>query len=342
MSPTALVHSTSERLLPRVVEGEPLELSTISRRPRAEWPSRILLATDGSASTDAAITTVQALARRSAPSVEMIAIYEPRIPLPTSADSRRLAQWEKSDRSDVARVLTAVRRQRARVLSSTREPKEWPLRLAVGHSGSTIVRIADEMSADLVVLGIGPDDPTTRRCTAHCAACAARYLKVPLYAAANAADEPVRCVVALPDGRVHAPTLRAAFGCLASGARVWIALPTAASTAPSVRPSWQSMRDLVVGTYGSDFARHAETIAVECVELRGDPLAAVLRIADDVGAQLIAIPNSGDPGPVRTFLPNLAEPLLLEARCSVLVVPDDFSKAPAANGGGTTAAMSKG
>jgi nucleotide-binding universal stress UspA family protein len=83
-----------------------------------------------------------------------------------------------------------------------------------------------------------------------------------------------------------------------------------------------SARELVAHACGPELANELDTFEVAYVELLGDVLSAVLRLADDVGAQLIAVPNHGDPGSIRAFLPNLAEPLLVAARCSVLVVPD--------------------
>ena len=62
------------------------------------------------------------------------------------------------------------------------------------------------------------------------------------------------------------------------------------------------------------------------VDIAGDMLAGVLRLAEEVGAELVAVPNRGEPGQVRVFLPNLAEPLLVAAPCSVLVVPDATKK----------------
>ena len=54
----------------------------------------------------------------------------------------------------------------------------------------------------------------------------------------------------------------------------------------------------------------------------GDAVDNTLHVAAETGAHLIAVPNFGDPGPVRAFLPNQVDALLSAAQCSVLVVPD--------------------
>ena len=186
-----------------------------------------------------------------------------------------------------------------------------------------IVRLANAAASDLVVLGIGKPDPADRRYAGHTAARAARYLETPLFAAAPGCEAPVRCVVALTDGRVHAPTLRAAVGCLPAGAHMWIIVPDESSTkAPDCVQS-ESAHELVAKACGSELASQVNALDLVRVDVAGETLAGVLRVVDDVRAQLIAVPNRGDPGAVRAFLENLAEPLLLATRCSVLIVPDD-------------------
>jgi len=87
-----------------------------------------------------------------------------------------------------------------------------------------------------------------------------------------------------------------------------------------------SAREIVKRTCGGELAARIDDISdisVQRVDVDDDMLVGVLRVADEVGAQLIAVPNRGDPGPVRVFLPNLAAPLLVASRWSMLVVPDE-------------------
>ena len=287
--------------------------------PGRLWPRRILVASDASSASDAAIAAARILAARSGASVEMTAVYSPRVPLPASPERRGFEQCEAPERSDAAALLRAVRAQRRRYLPQLRD---WPLRLEVGDPGSVIVRLVGRASSDIVVLGIGELDPADRRYAGHTASCVARYLETPLFAAAPGCEAPERCVVALSDGRVHAPTLRTAVACLPPGAHLWIAAPKSLPVPAPNGIGAQSAHELVAGACGPELATQVAALEVERVEVEGDMLSAVLRLVDEVHAQLIAVPNRGDPGPVRTFLANLAEPLLLAARCSVLVVPD--------------------
>lgn len=305
--------------LPRATEAAAGTLPRLPTDPCLSWPRRILLASDGLAASDAAIVAAQVLAGRSGAPVEMVAVYSPRIPFPASPGRPGFEQCEAPERRAATTLLLSVRKQRRRMAL---EPRDWPLRLEVGDLGAAIVRVAKEVSADLVVLGVGKPNPVHRRHAGHTPACVARYLQTPLYAVAPSCEAPTRCVVALPEGRAHAPTIEAAIDILPAGAHLWIASPDGSFPAAQNGVKSESARELVARVCGPGLASRLDTLEVERVDIVGDMLSGVLRLADDVAAQLIAIPNHGDPGPVRAFLPNLAEPLLLGARCSVLVVPD--------------------
>jgi nucleotide-binding universal stress UspA family protein len=185
-----------------------------------------------------------------------------------------------------------------------------------------ILHAADDVSADLIVLSLGCANPTDRLRNDGTVLCLARYSSVPVYAASAGGEEPTRCVVALPAGRAHAPTLRAAIRSLSPAGRMWIALPDRSSINASDGIESGSGRDTIIRACGPEFKREIDAIEIDWVNVDGDMLSGVLRMADDVDAHLIATPNHGSPGAIRAFLPNLGEPLLHGARCSVLIVPD--------------------
>jgi nucleotide-binding universal stress UspA family protein len=287
---------------------------------------KILVASDASASSDAAVLIARSLARANAASVDVITVFAPAIPFPAPGNRRGLAQCEASDRTAAASLVRAVRRQSRRLLPEPSERHAWSHRFEVGDPGAIVARLADELDADVVVLGIGQAEPADRRDT-HLSLCAARYLTKPLIAATGSGAVPWRCIIAFPDGQVHAPTIRSAIACLAVDAHIWImspASPVADARNGIERASAEEMLACALGEGSADALRFMH---MERVNSRGDMLADVLALAERVGADLIAVPNGGAPGAIRIFLPNLAEPLLLSARCSVLVVPDAPSNA---------------
>ncbi len=260
------------------------------------WPRSILVATDGSSGAEPAVIAARALAERHVASVAMVAVYAPGIPMPSSPTRRGFEQCEPCDRHEAAALLRAVRRQRRRAQFR----RDWPLHLEVGDPGTVIVRLASETPVDLVMLGIGSVDPANRRSGGRTTLRAAQYVVAPLYAVVAGCEAPRRAVVAFPDGRVDEPTLRAAAACVAPGGRLWIVTRSSGDALP-----------------------HINGLTVERVDVDGDMLDGVLRVATAQTAHLVAVPAHGDPGPVRAFIPSLADALLRSARCSVLAVPTD-------------------
>ena len=291
-------------------------------QPAASWPRRILVATDGSAPADAAVATAREIAGTSGASVELIVVHVPRVAVPAVPDRAGFDRCEAPERSVAARLLQDVRRQLRQRLDG---PRSWPVRLEVGEPVAVIARVAEKTGADLVVLGIGRPDPADRRNGGRTSIFATRQLTVPVYAAAQGCEAPSRALLVLPDGRAHAPTIRRAVACLQPHGKLFMAVPA--------RAGGDEPADIETGS-ATDIALRAcpeitdllDTLECQRVEIAGDMLTGVLQLAEDVGAQLIAVPVRGMPGPVRAFLPNLAEPLLLTAHCSVLVAPDDASQ----------------
>lgn len=282
---------------------------------------RILVATDGSPSSAAAVTMARTLAEASDASVDMVAVYAPPIPLPADGARRGLKQCEAPERGEAATLLQSVRHQRLRLLRGVAQRHRWSLRVEVGDPGGTIARIAADSAPDLVIVGIGQSDPMSRRGT-HLPLCLVRYLTAPLFAALGTGQLAMRCIVALPNGRAHAPTIRAAMACVAPTAQVWLVFPDRSSAHGGGDIEAGLARAIVAHACGERLTELPSELQVERVDVTGDMLTGILRVAGNVDADLIAVPNHGAPGAVRMFLPNLAEPLLLSARCSVLVVPD--------------------
>jgi len=276
-----------------------------------DWPRRILVASHGATSATPAITAGRALAERHDALLSVMTVYVPDVALPAVAERRGLAQCEASERGEAERLLMAVQRQCAG------DVQIGAAQLEVGNPVSRIVQSAEQSAADLVLVGLGQPDPTYRRAGGRTPAYVARDLCVPLYAVAAGCETPTRCVVAFPDGTLHRPTLRAAMATTRPGGSLWVALP--ASTAAE-RDGPDGARD-VPSDVVRELAGDASRLRLAGVDRWSDVLAGVLRRAAAVQAELIVVPISGLPGAVRSFLPSLAGALLLDAKCSVLVVP---------------------
>lgn len=305
--------------LPRSATGA-RTLPKLEAAPRTAWPRRILVGTDGTSSSASAIKAAHALAERTGAVVQMETVYRPRVPVPPSEARRGIDQCERGERGPAVTLLRKVQRQRHQL---SRYSHGWPLRLEVGDPAAIITGSAKESDADLVVTGIGHFDAIGARCDGRTVLRMARHMDVALLAVAPGCETPTRCVIALPDGRTHGPTIDAALQCLPPNACVWIALPDCSTASNPELIEQGSAREIALGAppAGSP-ADERDRRTFKRVDVTGDMLPGVLRLAEDVGAELLAVPNRGEPGPVRVYLPNLAEPLLVAAPCSVLVVPD--------------------
>lgn len=182
------------------------------------------------------------------------------------------------------RAAALLRNVRLQRRAIAREPRNWMLHAEVGNPVAVIPHLASELDADLIVVGIGAAEPARRAAGLRTPAFIARESPIPVLAAYSGCEAPMRCVLASPYGCAHASSVRRSLARIAPDARVW------AVTSP----------------------------------LSADAASDMLRLAGDVQAQLIAVCIHGSPGAVRSFLPNVAESVLVSARCSVLVVPDEW------------------
>jgi nucleotide-binding universal stress UspA family protein len=198
---------------------------------------------------------------------------------------------------------------------------KWPLVVEIGDPGSIAARVAGESGADLIVVGLGAPERRQLRVGGTTALCVARYATAPLFAAMSGCELPASGIVPIVDGHLHVPTLRATAACLLPGGRLVLSYFGSARHGTDA-DSPTSVRHIVQHVCGAAWKARLDQLDIARVDMEGDATAGALRLAEDSHADLIAVPNYGAPGPVRAFVPNLADSLLLGARCSVLVVPD--------------------
>lgn len=297
--------------------------ASLATQTQASWPRRILVGTDGSSASDAAVATARELAARSGASVELVVVHVPQMAVPEVPHRVGFDRCEAPERSLAARLLQNVRRQ---LHAGLREPRSWPLRLEVGEPVAVLARVAEESAADLVVVGIGRQEPADRRQGGRTSVFATRQLSVPVYAAARGCEAPTRALLVLPDGRAHAPTILRAAACVQPHGKLWMVLPESVPADAAHEVEAGSAYGIAMRACGPDIEPYLGSLDCQRLDIAGDMLTGVLQLAEEVQAELIAVPVRGMPGPIRTFLPNIAEPLLLTARCSVLVAPDEGSQ----------------
>lgn len=287
----------------------------------AAWPRRILVATHGGRNSDQALVAAQSLAARTGAAVTVVTAYRPRVPVPSSVGLERsgLRRAEGPERPAAAQLLRAVHEQQRRLLG---KEELWPVHFGVGDPVRVILAAVHETDADVLVIGIGRPVPDDRAQGDQLPVIVAHHLEIPLYAVAEgAAVPPRRVLLMLPDGVLDTDTVRTAWACAASGATIWILVPAERSPAragEALGP--EATRAAAVDALaGVDHGALAPS--VELVEIAEEMLGGTLAAARRLDAQLIAVPVCGQAGVIRALLPNVAWPLLLTTKRSVLVAP---------------------
>jgi len=295
MSTTLLPRSGAPR--PRLTPPKGTT-APLLHRPAAA-PVRILVATRGGLS-DPALGVAEALAHRTGGEVRMLTVHQPRIPVPPGWRTSRDPRCESADRSLAAALLLRVRSQRR---AQERAPR-WPVRLEVGDPPRVIADVAAEERAQLVLVGLGREQPSDRVRGSHTASRLALLANAPVLAVApRLRTLPRTALVLARTAAEENAVVRVLLPLLGGSARLWLARP--APAAPSA---------------GERMAR-AAGCRVERVALTGDTVHDALALADRVGAEVVATPIMGGTLAQRAIERSAAVPLLSLSRRSVLVVP---------------------
>lgn len=315
--------STSESFdkaprLPRLTEVNVPKLLESGRVP---WPSRILVCADDRPSTIDALAMAQALGRRSGGEVEVLSVLEPRIPIPATPGRDGSARCETRDRGTAAEFIRSVRTQERRVFDG-RAP--WSVHLAVGNPVRSILERAKRSAAELLVVGLGDRDISLRQRRVAIPALLTRYIRLPMLASASLGTALPRAAVMFLDREHPDPSvIRATLGSIEDAAFIWILVyrGTTLRAEHGVRHDKETLTKILQSVRRAA-AAVSKQIVVRGVYRAGDPVEAVLALAREVDADLIAAPVHGTPGVVRALIPNVADQLLLTAPCSVLIVPE--------------------
>jgi len=128
------------------------------RRLTGRELQRILVATAGASSSRGALVAASALAARHGAQIEVVSIFQPRIPYPAPRDGGFPA-IPYSDRDPARRQVTLVRQQLAALGMNADDP---PFALVAGQPAHIINKLARAGRADLIVIGLGRENAAER------------------------------------------------------------------------------------------------------------------------------------------------------------------------------------
>jgi nucleotide-binding universal stress UspA family protein len=284
--------------------------------------TRILAAVDGSPESTGALRIAQCLSEGGGNDVTVLTVLESIGVYDTGPAS--LPPVRADPRHRQAESLRAAVLDRIRVLGAA--ALEDAVRVEIGPPARTIVRVAHQAGAGLIVLGLGRHGAMDRWAGHEVALQVARLAHVPVLAVPRyVAGLPRRVLVGLDFSSFSRATLRALPAVLAAGAEVHLAhvihppvtdpegwLGFYSAHAPRVR--WaveQAATELELA--------HRIRATVHVVE--GAPARSLLELADELDVELIATGSHGHGFWSRLVLGSVSSQVLRGARCAVLIVP---------------------
>jgi nucleotide-binding universal stress UspA family protein len=268
--------------------------------------ARLLVATSGEPSAEPALRLATALAADTGAAVELVAVFMPRVPIPVQSAARRIA-CERPDRGLVADMARRVRRQRRDIGAGS---VRWPVRLGVGNPPEVIARMARDEAFDAIILGIGRPDPAERLRGDETGLRLALSTSVPVLAVApGLVARPHRALIAVDSmDDVDHRMIDTVVALLAEPAHLHVALTK----------SWRF--DAASGVDAVREAGVPDSIEVVAVPVPAES-SAVINLAREMGAELVAAPTHGRTPEERILFQDLVVPIFRSAHCSVLAVP---------------------
>lgn len=284
----------------------------------------MVVATDGSQVANAAIRFAKGMAQRDAWAPQAITIIEP---LPISVADVAVGPPAPVYQQAVSESLIGLVRRQLRRSGGA----GWKLLVDFGRIAPSIVRVAREQGAELVVLGLGRHGRLARWVGAETAARVARHASVPVIAVDGAARKLPRTAIAAVDfGASSVRAAREALALLQPGGRLHLLHVGWAMDGNSARDAhWED-------TYALGVERGFERLLAQLRERGGDQRVAIttefrrgpiiettLAAAGELDADVIALGSHSQNIVDRMVIGFTPAAILRAARCSVLIAPPD-------------------
>lgn len=280
----------------------------------------LLVATDASAPADAAVRAAQAIAAHTGQRVKVLAVHEP---LPLVAAEVQIAASPDMEAESRASLREQVKDQLQRVGVDA----PWSMEVATGDPAATIVTVARDIGASLVIMGLGGHGVFDRFLGDETVLKVLRLGTVPVLAVArDFSDLPTRVLAAMDFSASSVRALKLGAQLLKPRGRLTIAHVITPDRNP-VKVTKQGVA--YSGTVGRALDRavaevgFGDTAVVERKVLAGDPAKELLRLRDDVQPDLIVAGSHGHNFLTRLMLGSVSTRLVRRSSCSVLVAPPE-------------------
>jgi nucleotide-binding universal stress UspA family protein len=280
----------------------------------------LIVATDTTTASDSAMRVARAIASRSHRAVIVVSVH---VPTPMTAPEMQMAvpPSMEADRREGLRGQVQDQLYRAGI------EEDWSVVIATGDPAATIVRVARENKASLVIMGLGEHGLFDRLLGDETVIRVLRLGTVPVMAVAPGFEDLPRRVLATTD---FTPSSIRAASLAAEVMNPHGTLTLAHVLSDDVDPAnWQATNAGYNGTLGRAFDLAISRIGIgrpenveRCV-LAGDAARALTRLINTTRPDLVVAGSHGHGFLTRLRLGSVSQQLVRSAKCSVLVAPPE-------------------
>jgi nucleotide-binding universal stress UspA family protein len=301
------------------------DVKTVTATAQRGLAGPILLATDGTPQSIGAFAATVAITaggarrsdRASRTAVRVLTVSDALIIVPPEVVVALPQDYVENRRSELLEAATTQLR------NNVADNAGWLVEVASGAPAATIVDVAEDMGAALIVMGIGKHELADRVFGSETALRVMRRSKTPVLAVPqNWIGIPRRLLIAVDFGPASLRAARTAMRLVAPGGTVCFA-----HVAPNIgEPTFD--RELAAAYQSSlhdEFERFIaavgvpEGVACEREALYGDTARALLGWAKTHGADMIVAGSHGLNAIARLLVGSVASKLVRGAQCAVLV-----------------------
>jgi nucleotide-binding universal stress UspA family protein len=281
----------------------------------------VLIASDGSAAAAAALRAGAAFANASGAPVTVLSVLEP-LPL-VAADYGLLLPPAEAD-AGRREALTRSVQEQVREVAGDRA--EWKVVVRDGDPAATIARVARELDARLIVLGLGHHDILDRIFGGETALHALRLTHRPVFAVApDFTALPKRVAMGVDFSEQSLKAAREALALLGDVSMIYLVhVAPRIEMQPETYAMWMANYGEGVGPAFERFQSRLDVppgATVESITVTGKPSRALLEFAKSAHVDVIVTGSRGAGFVDRILVGSTATGIIRGANCSVLAVP---------------------
>lgn len=278
----------------------------------------LLVATDATTGSDAALRAARAIAGRTGQAVKLLAVFRP-APVVGAEVQVVISSRSESDQR------LSIKHELSEQFERVRIPDAWPLEIVMGDPGATIAQTAAAMGAEMVIMGLGGHDLVDRVFGDEMVLQVLKLGTTPVLAVAPTFHAlPCHALAAVDFSASCGRALQLGGKLVGSPGRISLVHVTQPDKDPA---SWNARDAAYVGTVGRALDRLiAETevspgVRFERKVLSGDPAQQLLGYTTAYSPDLIIAGSHGHNFLTRLMIGSVSTKLLRHSRHSMLIVP---------------------